>query len=266
MQQSLNEVLRAIGLAREHTALVDGSGDVLPIGIVTGDGRMSLAVWTPGSVRPPTKDTIHAGWRGPSDWSFERVQPAYFAEEVWPVATAIELVDRGLTPLLETVGFAVSRQQAAWPERRYEIARILADNPSLITAPVAKDEIRDVLAPLREAANLGGLINYTYLSDRNRVGRSLFVWAEELRQFLDEFDSTEFAEIAGPWTPPDQLYGSGWTWGLWSEEAWLRLIEEVYECALTSYGEIVALWFAPLKPYLGIGGMWLVELRGEWAS
>lgn len=76
VRRSLNEVLHAIGSAREHTALLDGSGDVLPVGIVIADGRMSLAVWTPGSAHPPNKDTIHAGWSGPSNWSFERFQPA----------------------------------------------------------------------------------------------------------------------------------------------------------------------------------------------
>ena len=259
--QSLSNVLRALGPASEHTALVDGNGDALPVGVVTGGGRMSLAVWTPGSLRPPTKQTIHAGWHGPSDWSFEQVQPAYFAEQVWPIATAIDLIDRGLTPLLESGGFAVSDQHAAWPERRYEISRILADNASLITAPIAKVEIVDALTPLREAEGLRGLINYMYVSDRNRARRRLLIWEEELRQYLDEFDSTESAEIPGPWTPPDQLHGSGWTWGLWSEEAWLRLIEEVYECALASYGDVVDRWFAPLKPFLGIGAMWPVELR-----
>ncbi len=45
------------------------------------------------------------------------------------------------------------------------------------------------------------------------------------------------------------------------QDAWRQLVEEVYSAALRAYDEITSLWFAPLRPFLGLGCMWPTDLR-----
>jgi hypothetical protein len=264
LYESLTRLVRALGESSRLLPLVGTDREVLPVGVTNRDGWMTIGLWT-GLPEEPRRDLLPRMFHQQrSEWIFQKSGRAHFSTELWPIGEAIDLVDRAIQVLLQHPGFPVTENSGSWPERRYEIARSLADETSLLKAPVGIEAIQHPLRALADAAiqddDERALFDYRF-SGRNNVPRRLVAWASELRRLALELE-TAASDVVDPWTSPDNAgKRSGWTWDLWTQDAWRLLVAEVYEAALEAYNEITQLWLEPLRSYMGLGCIWPVELR-----
>lgn len=103
---------------------------------------------------------------------------------------------------------------------------------------------------------------HVLLPTGGRRPKAVGIWTEELVQLISDISESNLSEVASPYPPPNDVHGGGgYTWNLWTMDAWRAFVSAVYLTALNYYNELVIRWFKPLGPYLEISSMWPVALR-----
>lgn len=258
----------ALGMVLESVGTV---GSVLTISPdflhVRKDNRhLSVALVHPGF--PAAIDQLDSGVSllGPLEAGIRSVRTLKFepVDHLWPWRLSLELLAGELQTqkVFTEVPFPVEQASVLWPERRYAIARSLADRRGLRFDPIQRDSIRHWFAgqDWERSPDFRDVQSFVRV-DNGRDIQLLECRMQELRAFHQEILSTETESLKRPWVAPDQE-GNGWIDSLWSRDGWLQLTNEVYEAALDGYEELVDQWFQPLSNTLPLSAIMPVRFEG----
>ncbi|OJT23739.1 hypothetical protein BO221_17315 [Archangium sp. Cb G35] len=276
---ALTSWVQALGPLGERTRLACPKVESLTLAART-EGRVQLVT---SAWRTEKAPTAVRGGELPRDWEWDLPTGALWlyservasAEPAWPWMVSLRWLRKEIERVLSAKDLPLRETSPGRAERRWALARTLTGSQddllhTPIRADVALTHVRRLLAS-PDGVNDAGSVQLGDLEDEHPT-----VQVEELRAFASELMAGRSIGADGllrrPWTVPDRPDSrSGSISGLYSQEAHLRLVREVYSAALDIYEELVATWLPALHPTLdwacaspiGLKGFLEFDARGD---
>jgi len=254
LHSALMSWVQALRPFSERTWLVGADGRSLTIAAHSEGTQLVTSAWNteaPALVRGgelPRKWTSHLS----EGALWKRFQRIASTESAWPWKVALIWLREEFERVLSAKDLPLRDTSPDRTERRWALARTLMDlSDNLLHAPIPADV---ALVNAKQALkSLDGAADTEFVQFVGSGGARPTIRVKELREFASDLMAGKGVGPDGllrrPWTVPDRPESrSRYIWGLYSQEAHLRLVQEVYSAALDIYEELVATWLPALRP------------------
>ncbi|NMO20776.1 hypothetical protein HPC49_25705 [Pyxidicoccus fallax] len=267
--------IEAVKPLSERTRLVGAEGRLVTIAARCEGARVITVAWP-----PEASPTLVSGGELPRQWQspipegalWKRSQRVDSTESAWPWKVSLRWLREEFEHVLSSKALPLRDTSPNRAERRWAIARLLMDqHRNLLHPPISADvaltKVRQVLTLLAGSTDT----EYVTLGGRWWSAHPS-VQPKDLREFASDLEAGRGVGPDGrlhrPWAVPDRAESprSRWGWGLYSREAQLRFVQEVYPAALDIYEEAVTTWMPRLGPTLDWACALPIRLTGiiEW--
>jgi len=266
LQSALTSWVQAIRPFSERTQLVGPKGESLTLAARReGKTQLVTSAW-----RTEAPEAMRGG-ELPPDWEFadalwRRSERVASAESAWPWMMSLRWLRQEVERVLSAKNLPLRETSPDRAERRWALARALTGSRrDLLHAPIPADVALTHVRQLLESLDDADDVEFVQLGRPG--GEHPTFLGKEIREFAADLTAGKGVGPDGllrrPWTVPDLPESrSGFIWGLYSQEAHLRLIREVYPAALDIYEELVATWLPKIRPTMDWACASPIRLKG----
>jgi hypothetical protein len=266
LQSALTSWIQALRPFSERTSLVGPKGASLALAARReGRTRLVMSAW-----RTEAPEAMRGG-ELPPDWEFAnelwmRSERVASVESAWPWMMSLKWLRQEAERVLSAKNLPLRETSPDRAERRWALARTLkGSHRDLLHAPIPADVTLTHVRLLLESLDDADEVKFVQL-DRPGGEHPTFR-GKELRALAADLLAGKGVGPDGllrrPWTVPDRPESrSGFIWDLYSQEAHLRLVREVYPAALDIYEELVATWLPRIRPTMAWACASPIRLEG----